>query len=163
MYQGKVDLHLHLDGSLSEPFMRDRLREYGLPVPDDLHKAMAAPPVCHDLADYLKMFHLAGSVLQCADALEACAFGLVGRLAEQGLIYAEIRFAPALHLASGLTQEEAVELGAKRIGHGVAALRSADCMALLRERGTVVECCYSSNLQTRTVPSPERHPIRAFF
>ena len=259
MYQGKVDLHLHLDGSLSEPFMRDRLRKYGLPVPEDLHKAMAAPPVCHDLADYLKMFDLAGSVLQRADALEACAFDLVGRLAEQGLIYAEIRFAPALHLSSGLTQEEAVEsvlrglrrgeaahpsirtglllcfllgddvhhagtlaaglryfgagvagmdlagaeglhpmesyiplfaqvreagmpftihagecgsyenirtaveLGARRIGHGVAAFRSADCMALLRERGTVMECCYSSNLQTRAVPAPERHPIRAFF
>ena len=57
----------------------------------------------------------------------------------------------------------AVSFGAKRIGHGVAAIQSQECMELLRERGTVVECCFSSNLQTKAVLTPESHPIEIFF
>ena len=259
MYRGKIELHLHLDGSLSADFMRSQLQKQGLDVPRDLRAAMTAPPVCDNLAAYLTLFDFAGSVLQYAEALEECAFDLVRRLAEQGLIYAEIRFAPGLHQGRGLSQEEAVasvlrgmrrgeaacpsiktglllcfligeearhaetletglrywgrgvagmdlagpeglrpietyaplfarvresgmpftihagecgsyenilkavDFGARRVGHGVAAMRSPDCMAMLRERGIVVECCYSSNLQTRAVSEPARHPIRAFY
>lgn len=57
----------------------------------------------------------------------------------------------------------AVDFGARRVGHGVAAIQSPDCMALLRDRGIVVECCYTSNVQTRAVADPSQHPIRAFY
>lgn len=259
MYPGKIDLHLHLDGSLSPRFMKEQLEKCGLPAPEDLRKAMTAPEICENLTDYLRMFDLTDCVLQYAEALEASAFDLVRRLAEQGLLYAEIRFAPARHQKLGLTQREAVAgvlsglrrgeasfpsirtglllcfmvgdddnhagtldaarhfhgrgvvgvdmagpeglrpladygrlfaqvresgipftihagecgsyenirtavgFGARRIGHGVAAAQSPDCMALLRDRGTVIECCYTSNLQTRAVPAPERHPVRTFY
>jgi adenosine deaminase len=47
---------------------------------------------------------------------------------------------------------EAVEaLEPTRIGHGVKAARDANVMALLRERGVVLEVCPSSNLNTRVV------------
>ncbi|MDP9270286.1 MAG: adenosine deaminase family protein [Chloroflexota bacterium] len=58
---------------------------------------------------------------------------------------------------------EAVEaLDPERIGHGVKAAYDANVMALLRERGIVLEVCPSSNLNTRVVRDiPEmRHIIR---
>lgn len=134
MYQGKIDLHLHLDGSLSPAFMRERLAQYGYPVPADLRRAMTAPEVCSNLADYLTLFDLTDCVLQYADALEACAFDLVRRLAEQGLLYAEIRFAPARHQARGLTQEEAVESvlrGLRRAGAAYPSIKTGLLLCFL--------------------------------
>ena len=58
---------------------------------------------------------------------------------------------------------EAVEaLSPERIGHGVKAAYDANVMALLRERGVVLEVCPSSNLNTRVVRdiSEMRHIIR---
>ena len=36
MYRGKIELHLHLDGSLSADFMRSQLQKQGLDIPRDL-------------------------------------------------------------------------------------------------------------------------------
>ena len=47
------------------------------------------------------------------------------------------------------------ELEPQRIGHGICAARDEDVMALLRERGVVLEICPSSNLATRAVASLE--------
>jgi adenosine deaminase len=58
---------------------------------------------------------------------------------------------------------EAVEaLDPERIGHGVKAAYDANVMALLRERGIVLEVCPSSNLNTRVVRdlTEMRHIIR---
>lgn len=259
MYTGKVELHLHLDGAMSVPFAEKYLERCGIPRPEDVKAAMSVSGGCQDLNEYLRTFDLPKRILQYGDILEDCAYDIVARLAKQGLIYAEIRFAPEFHCGAGLTQADAVEcvlqgfrrakqdypsiqvgllicfivghderhpetmkaglhslgngvvgfdmagaegrvpmrhyqtlfeqirsagapftihagecgsweniaaavsFGARRIGHGVAAIRSQECMELLRERGTVIECCFTSNLQTKAVSAPQSHPIEAFF
>lgn len=56
---------------------------------------------------------------------------------------------------------EAIELGARRIGHGVALVNSEELMDIVRDAGIVVECCPSSNLQTKAVIGGiENHPIK---
>ena len=55
------------------------------------------------------------------------------------------------------------QLGAKRIGHGVKIINDRAMMELLRERGIPLEICLTSNVKTSTVPSIERHPVRALF
>lgn len=58
------------------------------------------------------------------------------------------------------TIRDAIEhLGAERIGHGIAAAQDSDLMALLAERGIVLEVCPTSNVCTRSVPSLEEHPL----
>lgn len=51
------------------------------------------------------------------------------------------------------------ELGARRIGHGIAAVRDPQLMQLLRERGICLEVCPTSNWLTQVVPSLRVHPL----
>ncbi len=57
----------------------------------------------------------------------------------------------------------ALELGAVRIGHGIHAASDDGVMEILRDRGIFLELCYSSNLQTRAVGSPEEYPLERFL
>lgn len=57
----------------------------------------------------------------------------------------------------------ALEIGAERIGHGIAAARDARLMAHLRERGVPLEVCITSNLRTGVVRSLQEHPVRALY
>ena len=58
---------------------------------------------------------------------------------------------------------EAVECGADRIGHGIAAAADPALMRLLRERDIPLEICVSSNLRTGVVESIEHHPLRRLW
>jgi adenosine deaminase len=53
------------------------------------------------------------------------------------------------------------ELGAERIGHGIAAARDEALLARLRADGIVLEICPTSNVCTRSVPSLVEHPLPA--
>jgi adenosine deaminase/aminodeoxyfutalosine deaminase len=57
----------------------------------------------------------------------------------------------------------ALELGAERIGHGIAAVRDPELMRHLRDRGIPLEICITSNLVTGVVKRPEEHPIRTLY
>ena len=102
----KIELHLHLDCSLSfqvVEMLRPEIsaKEYG--------EAFIAPPKCRDLADYIS--RAAGSIelMQTEHALRAVTLDLFDQLAADNVIYAEIRFAPLEHLREGLTPERVVE------------------------------------------------------
>ena len=284
----KVDLHLHLDGALSYTVVDKLMRQQGISLsqytehmpaefsasedncsPDitgnkfsteTLKSLLTVGPNCQNLVEYLKCFDLPSAILQTEAALTLVTFDLIERLEAQGLVYAEIRFAPQLHTVKGMTQQKAVEavlagvelarrknfrirvgillcmmvtgdfaanketaelsvayrsqgvvgldlagaegavpmsefeslfgiayqadlpftihagecgsydniakavsFGARRIGHGCAAIFSEDCMNLLRREKIVLEMCPTSNLQTRAVSSIQEHPIRRFF
>lgn len=58
---------------------------------------------------------------------------------------------------------EAIELGAKRLGHGIALWKSPELRALCKERGIGVEMCPTSNLQTKAVDSLELYPLQQFL
>ncbi len=55
------------------------------------------------------------------------------------------------------------DLGAERIGHGVAAIRDPALQDFLAERGIGIETCLTSNVQTQTVPDYAGHPARRFL
>jgi aminodeoxyfutalosine deaminase len=57
----------------------------------------------------------------------------------------------------------ALELGAERIGHGIAAARDARLMEELRARDIPLEICITSNLVTGVVKRLEDHPVRRLF
>lgn len=50
-------------------------------------------------------------------------------------------------------------LGAERIGHGVAMSTHPEVMALVKSHGVCVECCPTSNVQTKAIQAIEEHPI----
>ena len=104
-----VELHLHLDGSLSPRVVWKLAELQGISLPannlQELAKALIAPPDCRSLNEYLLCFELPKLVLQSAEALQLAVEELIGSLAREGILYAEIRFAPQLHTVRGLTQE----------------------------------------------------------
>ncbi len=109
---GKIDLHLHLDGSLSaETILKLAGREHAkLPAdtPEGLRPYLTVKIDCGSLNEYLKCFDIPLAVLRTAENLELAAYELGVRLSKKGISYGEIRFAPQLHCQNGLTQEEAV-------------------------------------------------------
>jgi len=57
----------------------------------------------------------------------------------------------------------ALELGAERIGHGIASVRDEALMRYLRERDIPLEVCVTSNLVTGVVKHVRDHPIRRLY
>lgn len=108
-----IDLHLHLDGSLPPALLFKLAKAEGVVLPgrteEELTPFLTAPKDCQSLNEYLEKFSLPVSCMQSSFTLKEAAKGLAHALAGQGLIYAEIRFAPQLHQQKGLTQKQAVE------------------------------------------------------
>lgn len=53
----------------------------------------------------------------------------------------------------------AIQMGAARIGHGIAAVQDEKLMEYLKEHGIPLEVCVTSNVQTKGAASYEEHPI----
>lgn len=255
-----IDLHLHLDGSLTPGEILHLARLAGLSLPQQnaaaLRPLLEAEPDCQSLGAYLQKFDLPLQVLQTEETLALAVYFLLKRLSSQGLCYAEIRFAPQLHLSLGLTQsqvttaavaglqkgiadfgmpaqlilccmrgssnrevnletvrtakthlgkgvcavdlagneaaystedfaevfslakdlglpftihageaagpesiQQALKLGANRIGHGIHAIEDADLLAQLSRQQIPLELCFTSNLQTKAVNCAQAYPI----
>jgi adenosine deaminase len=56
-------------------------------------------------------------------------------------------------------KEAIEELGADRIGHGVRVLEDEYVTRLVKERGTALEVCVTSNYQSGVVPALDKHPL----
>jgi adenosine deaminase len=108
----KVLLHDHLDGGLRPETVLELARQIGHPLPaDDLDGLQAWFRDSADsgsLVDYLKTFDHTIAVMQTADALTRVAFEAAEDLALDGVVYAEIRNAPELNTAGGLTIQQVV-------------------------------------------------------
>ena len=108
-----VDLHLHLDGSLSAKAILEVARREGIELPAknerDLNQFLMVPENCKSLNEYLERFALPNLVLQSKLGLEICTLDLLERLAADGLKYVEIRMAPQLSINKGLSQEKVVK------------------------------------------------------
>lgn len=102
-----IDLHLHLDGSLSEQDFLYLAKKDGVDLGNDFPNNIYVPDDCPSLEVYLERFALPGLLLQNKENLSHVTKSLVNRLYKMGYIYAEIRFAPQLHTGKGLTQMDA--------------------------------------------------------
>lgn len=114
MYLGKrVELHIHLDGSLRPETVLELGIRYNI-IPEhftltDVMNLLTVDSNNTDLVSYLKRFNLPIEILQTTEAIERAAYELVEDLAKENTIYAEIRVAPIQHLRSGLTPEQVVD------------------------------------------------------
>ena len=109
----KALLHDHLDGGLRPQSVIELANEFGykkLPTTDvvDLKKWFHRGAKRNDLVLYLETFAHTVGVMQHRDAIERVAFECAQDLANDNVVYAEVRFAPELHTESGLTLDEVV-------------------------------------------------------
>ena len=95
-----LDLHLHLDGSLSIASVRELARMQEISIPEDdeeLASLLQVSADCKDLNEYLEKFDFTVSLLQTEEAISTAVYYLGKELKDRGMLYAEIRFAPQLH------------------------------------------------------------------
>lgn len=102
----KIELHLHLDCSLSYKVVQQINPAI---TADEYNQSFIAPPKCTDLNDYLKRAVKGFELMQTKEQLQLVTLDLMEQLKADNVIYAEIRFAPLLHTAKGLTAFEVVE------------------------------------------------------
>ncbi|HEY8828462.1 MAG TPA: adenosine deaminase [Jatrophihabitantaceae bacterium] len=124
----KVLLHDHLDGGLRPATIIEMAAEIGylaLPSTDAPELAGWFREAAHSgsLERYLETFAHTVAVMQTAAGLGRVAREAVEDLADDGVVYAEIRWAPEQHTDSGLTLEQVVEavLAGFRAGEQAAA------------------------------------------
>ena len=256
----KAELHQHLDGAVRPETAVELAAEIGVPLTlAEARQRLIGPPRCRDQAELLTYFDLPIQLLQTVPALRRVAAELVETMADDGVRYAEIRWAPRLHLEAGLPVveviaavadgvadgrgrlaadapviglivtamrshppganvelarsaatfgwpvvgfdlagpeatypapphaaafraaeagglgltahagevpgperiREAIDLGVRRIAHGVTAAGEPDLIALLRERDITLDLCPTSNVQTGIVADLASHPLTA--
>jgi adenosine deaminase len=109
----KVLLHDHLDGGLRPGTVIDLAEDVGyadLPThdPDELTQVLTAGAHRGHLNLYLDAFRHTVGVMQTRHALYRVAREAAEDLADDGIVYAEVRFAPELHTELGLTLDEVV-------------------------------------------------------
>lgn len=107
-----IDLHLHLDGAITPDIAKKlaEVQKIELPTDDDkeLEKLLTVPEDCTSLNDFLKCFELPDSLMMTKEGLSEAVYLVAENIQSQGVIYAEIRFAPQLHTEKGMSQEDAV-------------------------------------------------------
>lgn len=101
----KLELHLHLDCSPSLAWARQFLPDL---TPERFRQEFQLTEKCRDLSVFLSRIPRVLDLMQQAQALSQAVDDLFEQLAVDGVIYAEIRFAPLLHLEAGLTPEQVV-------------------------------------------------------
>lgn len=254
-----IDLHIHLDGSLSIDSVKQLAKMQNIDIPNSdskLNKMLSVDKGCRNLNEYLQKFDFPCSLLQTKQAITQAVLNLMTELKQQGLIYAEVRFAPQKHTNKGLTQNDvvlaamsglkqaelqgglilccmrggdthqqnmetiqlahkylgkgvvavdlagaealfptqsfkaefdlakqlkvpftihageasgvesvktALEFGAKRLGHGVRAVEDETVLKTIVEKGIVLECCPTSNLQTQVFDDIAKFPVKKFL
>src|SRR6202034_1757628 len=110
----KVLLHDHLDGGLGPQTVLDLAHEIGYAdLPGDnveeLTRRLTEGAHRGHLEIYLDAFRHTVAVMQTPDALRRVAAECAADLAADGVVYAEVRFAPELHTERGLSLDEVVE------------------------------------------------------
>lgn len=100
----KVELHLHLDCSLSYEVVSQIDPSITL---EEYRTNFIAPAKC-DLADYLARAPSSYPLMQTEEQLRLVTLDLFEQLREDGMLYAELRFAPLLHTKKGLSAREVV-------------------------------------------------------
>lgn len=107
-----IELHCHLDGSLSKEDVVYLCRLNHKEVDIDKVKLSADKSV-RDLTDYIACFEFPISLLQTYESIVYATYSLYKRLSKQGILYAEVRFAPQQSLRQGLSQEQVVQASIK--------------------------------------------------
>ena len=109
----KAELHLHLDGSLRIDTALDIARTRGVDAPTTFAGmrgvARRARPVT-DQAELLQAaFDLPIALMQDDEAIDRISGDLVEDKARDNVRYVEVRWAPLLHTAKGLTGRHVID------------------------------------------------------
>lgn len=133
----KALLHDHLDGGLRPATVVELAEQSGygdLPTMDidELAKWFRTQAHSGSLVRYLEPFAHTVGVMQTTDALYRVAYECVEDLAADNVVYAEVRFAPELHIDGGLVLDEVVDAVLAGFADGEKAAAAAGQVTTVR-------------------------------
>ena len=108
----KVELHCHLDGSLSRGFIESRLGRTVSP------EELQVSENCTSLVEYLEKFSLPGQCIMDEKGLEEAGYDVLKNMSRENVRYAEIRFAPLLSETSSMNCRSVIEALLKGLERG---------------------------------------------
>jgi len=114
----KVELHLHLDCSLSYTVVSQIDPSISRA---DYHNSFIAPAKCANLADFLTAAPNGIRLMQTEEQLRLVTQDLFAQLVQDNVIYAEIRFAPLLHTEKGLSAHDVVSVVEATVSESIKA------------------------------------------
>ena len=133
----KVLLHDHLDGGLRPATIVELAAEIGheLPAADDESPGrwFRESADSGSLERYLETFDHTVAVMQTTDALTRVARECVEDLSADGVVYAEVRYAPEQHVSQGLSLDDVVAAVQAGFDEGVAAATTAGRPIVVRQ------------------------------
>jgi adenosine deaminase len=125
----KVSLHDHLDGGLRIETILDLADDRGIALPASTPEALRAwfdgRTTAGSLEAYLEGDAVTSAVLRDVDALVRVARESVEDLAADGVVYAELRWAPSDMLALGISMSDAVDAVSEGLRAGEVAVGGA--------------------------------------
>ena len=124
----KVELHLHLDCSLSFDVVSKICPDISA---NEYKSEFIGPQKCSNLNEILKYVTNQVNLMQTEKNLRLVVKDLFDQLQRENVIYAEIRFAPLLHLENGLKSEEVVEIVADEL---------TDCTYVTGIKASIILC-----------------------
>ncbi|MGM9971057.1 MAG: adenosine deaminase [Anaeroplasmataceae bacterium] len=139
-----LDLHLHLDGSLSINNVKGLMKLNNIECnysDNELFNILSVGDNCKDLNEYLLKFDFPCQLLQTKDSIIYAIRTLLSELKEKNYMYVEIRFAPQKH-TKYLTQEEVVVAAIQGIKDG--AIKANLILCAMRGSDNIKE-----NLETK--------------
>lgn len=114
----KSDLHLHLDGSLRLPTLIELAKDHKVALPSRTPEGLLElvfKRAYQNLPEYLKGFEFTVACLQDAESLERAAYELCLDCRAENVFYAELRFAPQLHVRGGFRVRDVLKAVCKGI------------------------------------------------
>ncbi len=117
----KVELHVHLDGSLRPGTLVDLARAAKVDLPTSNPEALARYMLvddARDLEDYLRRFDTTIAVLQTPESVERVAYEMVEDAARDNIRHLEVRYCPELSTRGGLSLDEVLEAEQRGLSRG---------------------------------------------
>src|SRR5687767_3559824 len=101
----KVELHLHIEGTLEPEMMFELAAKHGVKLPyasvDEVRKAYNF----HDLQSFLDLYYAGCDVLRERSDFHALAMAYFARAHDDRVVHAELFFDPQTHTARGIPME----------------------------------------------------------
>ncbi|MCB5953307.1 adenosine deaminase [Enterococcus sp. BWT-B8] len=108
----KIELHCHLDGSITPKVIRKMYDLSSTPLnltDEELKRKVSAPKKYQNLTEYLSCFPMVTAVLNTRTALKLALMDLMDQASKENVLYQEIRFSPKYLSSDGLSMEEVIE------------------------------------------------------
>ena len=101
----KVELHLHIEGSLEPEMMFSLAGKHGIALPYASVEAVRAAYNFHDLQSFLDLYYAGCDVLRDRQDFYALAMAYFTRAHADNVVHAELFFDPQTHTARGIALE----------------------------------------------------------